>query len=749
MQKRKDANCTECPLNQNPRIVNEPNEKAKYVLATTAELPESDSQCLRRAGLRANQYNVVPLCGCRLDVVSNKDLKKAVDCCKPAFYAEISSQQNKPIITYSNEAFQCLTNKTKVYPWRGYKYDSDYGEVYPILPPFRTYGNPAFLPVLKEDLDRATNSSPAFEWPPTYTDVAQSQLIASLRAMCAPGFVAVDIESAREHVLTLIADKVTCIGLSDGKTAVSVKWDEFTPAPIRTLVKDILTSEQITKVFHNGAYDLTVLSNARNNIHVLGPKHDTLLLHHTIAPQLPHDLGFVASTEFFAPRWKELEQADFTEHQVYNARDAFMTHKLLYSLTAKLKGTHNGEALYSDLIALQPIVCAMQKYGCAVNTGVFDRHRAVLQEQARVASKLFRDHVPDTDMQLGANGAHPSLKKLFFRCLKVDPIKYSDKTGNPTLDQATLEHIHANSHPEARAIAEAVLAYRRPTKLISTYIDGLPIRSDGRIHPHWKVHGTVTGRWSSSDPNFQNVPKVMRDMFIPSNGMVIAGADYSALELRLIALLAGDEILLTAFNDMDAGKKADVHNLNASAMFNKSANSISKRERDMAKTFVYLAIYGGSATKLTDSLTNKGFALPIREVTQLLRNWNKTHHWIKSFHRKLLETAENEWYVEESFSGRREYFHSGIVEYNKVLNFPVQALAGTLMNKAIRQIASSLAPNEYILAQVHDAAYIEGPDAENLKAILRESMTTELTLHGNTMRFPVDTKSGPNMKDCG
>ena len=748
MQKRNHANCGECPLNQNPRIENEPNPKAKYVLAITNQLSEADAQCLRRGGLGNVQYDTASVLGCSFDEpLSTKERKRAVACCAPAFKAELASNK-KPIITYSNEALQCLINKTNVYSWRGYKYESEYGDVYPILPPFRTFGNPAMLPILEKDI-RCIGEHDQHAWPPTFTSKESDDTRRALERISKSSFVSVDIESAREHVLTLIDDKVTCIGLSDGEVAVSVKWDEFTPKHIKALVTDILASEQISKVFHNGTYDRTVLANKQNGVRVCGDIHDTLLQHHTVAPQLPHDLGFAATTEFFAPRWKELEQADFTEHQVYNARDAFMTHKLLYALTARLKGTHKGEQLYEDAMALQPIVIAMQTHGCAVDQSVFGVHRNHLSQKADLAGFYFRELVPDTSFKLGANGSHPSLKKLFFKKLGVDPIKYSDKTGNPMLDDAVLNHIKVNSHAEAKAIAAAVLAYRKPTKLISTYIDGLPLRSDGRIHPHWKIHGTITGRWSSSDPNFQNIPKPMRNMFVATPNCVIAGADYSALELRLIALLAGDEILLTAFNDMDAGKKADVHKINASGLFNKPVGSVTDKERQMAKTFVYLAIYGGSANKLRDSLAIKGFDLPMRDVTQLLRNWNTSHPWIKRYHRHLLSVAENEWYVEEGFSGRREYFHNGIAEYNKVLNFPVQGAAGTLMNAAIRKVFSALNPDEHIIAQVHDAAYTEGPKEGRLKEILKECMTQSLTINGNTLKFPVDSKSGPNMRDCG
>jgi DNA polymerase-1 len=553
--------------------------------------------------------------------------------------------------------------------------------------------------------------------------------------------LAVDVETAGGPEADIL-----CIGIGNEDLAVSVPWK---PGRCADEVRALLASP-LPKTMHNGQHDMLTFVN--HDIECNGYDFDTLLAHAVCASQLPHDLGFVAACETTAPRWKSEFRIEsdtkgleaFTKRPLaellsYNGKDVAGTATLRPKLSQHVTATHNGPELFKEYMALSEVAMAMRYHGVKVDQSTFDRHRRVFsKEMAKQSTRFAALTHNDEAFKLGKAGGHKSLHKLFFDKLGLTPLRYSELTGEPSLDKFTLERYCATYSEHISAIARCVLEYRKKAKLLTTYIDGLPIHEDGYVHPSWKVYGTVTGRWSSSEPNAQNQPRIMRDMYVPTSGCILE-ADYAKLELWIIAHLANDEPLLQAF-----ASGADVHESNGQDLFGSEFIPGDKGQRTFAKNFVYALNYGAEDETVWRTLVLKFPGLKLSTVTRLRKAWFKAHPAIKQWHRESIHGANENSYIEAPLSGRREIFHDGRIEPNKVLNYPVQATGGDLMNRAILEVYQRLGDKGRILFQVHDAIVLETSNVSGASKVLQEAMEKPVELNGHTVSFPVDFSIGPN-----
>jgi len=219
----------------------------------------------------------------------------------------------------------------------------------------------------------------------------------------------------------------------------------------------------------------------------------------------------------------------------------------------------------------------------------------------------------------------------------------------------------------------------------------------------------------------------------------LAEGDYAQLELRIVALLAGDEPLLETFANGE-----DPHAKNAADIFGIPVSDVAKSQRDFAKTFVYAANYLGTAETIWKNICvefpDAGFTL--LQIDRSLRNWFKRHSAIQRWQQAALKTARQLDKVVAPISGH-ELFFFGNVEPNKVVNYPVQHTAADIINPVTRAVCDALDwPREGILAQCHDALLVDGPDPIRLYKILKEKMTSRVTLAGREMMFEIDVKIG-------
>lgn len=600
--------------------------------------------------------------------------------------------------------------------------------ILPTLDPGQWRRKKFWRPVFQTDVKRASyladGTLPEWEWPEFSYD--KSGIMAHCRRFVSRGLpVAVDVETDSKN--PLIA-KLTHISICDTKGGFSWVWDPDDKETINALQG---VFHACTLIMHNGSYDEEVL---RNHSFYAPCGHDTMLAHAVVAPLLPHGLEKVSSFEFALEKWKTNHKAGLSDRAVYNAKDTYSTALIWPRLSKHLENTHEGWELYTEYMDLARITMEMRARGVSVNKKAIRKHREKLQSRMKVSEREFNELMKtlNSTAKLGKNGQHPSLKPLFFKTLKCIPKQYTEK-GKPVLDAGYIKDCQGHESPFVRELAKTILKFRQDAKLLSTYVDGLPMDYRNVVHPSFKVFGAITGRWSSSSPNFQNIPKIMRDMFIPRKDSWIVKADYSKLELGIVALLAGDKDLINAFN-----RGEDLHEINSRTLF----GDYNEDFRKFAKNSVYAFNYGADPENTYRRLKPDFPTLTLRHLKACHRRWFEAHPAIKEFHKELMYIAEGHLYVEAPLSGRREYFYDR-VEPPKVYNFPIQATAADLMNRAVKDLYPKLDwPYEAIMAQVHDELDLEGRDPLRLFRLLKESMEQEIEYKGNRLKFRVDAAIG-------
>lgn len=267
------------------------------------------------------------------------------------------------------------------------------------------------------------------------------------------------------------------------------------------------------------------------------------------------------------------------------------------------------------------------------------------------------------------------------------------------------------------------------------------------ISPNWRAALKVTGRWSSYNPNMQNVPKEktdasgrivrpsLRDLYCARPGNYLVEGDYSQLELRLATLYSKDPPLVEAY-----ASGADVHTQNAQDLLNKS--NPTKSDRTMAKIFVFGGILYRGAPRTIHRQVAPGFPkITLKAVEKLIQRWDNAHPVLRQWQLDQVAQCEEQGYVEEMIAGRRYYFYMGQVEATKCLNFPIQGAAASLLNQAILRVDKMLDwSKESIIMTVHDSIICEGPDPERLAGILKECMEVEV----DGIPIGVDIEVGTN-----
>ncbi len=322
-------------------------------------------------------------------------------------------------------------------------------------------------------------------------------------------------------------------------------------------------------------------------------------------------------------------------------------------------------------------------------------------------------------------GSPPQLAQVLYEDLKL-PVLKKNKTG-PSTDHEVLEKL-AEEHPLPRAIIE----YRTVAKLKSTYLDTLPalVAPEGRIHTTFHQAVAATGRLSSSDPNLQNIPirtelgREIRRAFIAEPGWVLVSADYSQVELRILAHVSEDTSLIQAFSE-----DADVHARTAAEVFGVPLAEVSDDQRRAAKMVNYGIAYGLSPHGLSTRLN-----IPLEEARGIIERYFDRFPGIKGYEERTLESARKRGFVESIF-GRRRYMPD-IVSRNRqvamaaeraAINMPIQGSAADLVKRAMLELDRRVPEaglNGRMLLQVHDELLFESPEreADALSALVREVM---------------------------
>lgn len=516
------------------------------------------------------------------------------------------------------------------------------------------------------------------------------------------------------------------------------------------LFRNFLENEKILKIGQNIKYDIIVLK--KYGIDVKGKLFDTMIAHYVLNPELRHNMDYMAETylqyqtihidELIGPRGKnQLNMRDIAPEKVcdYACEDADITLKLKNVLEKEVIANNAEKLLYEIEFPLIYVLADMEHTGVRLDS-------EALKESSNEITKSLLNIEKEIHILAGIEFNINSAKQvgeILFEKLSVMEKPKKTKTGQYTTNEEILEKIK-DKHP----IIPKILEYRGIKKLLSTYIDALPLLvnpKDGKIHTSYNQTVTATGRLSSSNPNLQNIPirneqgKEIRKAFIPDEGSVFFSADYSQIELRIMAHLSQDPHMIEAFKSDE-----DIHSATASKIYKTPINEVSSDMRRKAKTANFGIIYGISTFGLAERLT-----IPRGEAKELIDGYFETYPNVKTYMDDSIKIAREKGYVETVF-GRKRFLPDitsrnaivrGYAERNAI-NAPIQGSAADIIKIAMIRIFERF-KNEKIeskmILQVHDELNFSVVERElsHVKHIVIEEME-------NAYKLSIPLKA-----DCG
>lgn len=516
------------------------------------------------------------------------------------------------------------------------------------------------------------------------------------------------------------------------------------------IFSSIYENDKILKVGQNLKYDLTVLANY--GIQLKTPLFDTMLAHYLVQPELRHNMDYLAEIylnyqtihidTLIGPKGKnQKNMADLAPADIcdYACEDADITLQLMEPLKAEMEKNQLTRVFHEIEMPLMPVLAQMERNGVRLDTEVLSE-----------TGEQFRQRMQQLETEIYELAGHPftitsprQVGEVLFDELKLNEKAKKTKSGQYSTGEEVLEAIK-HKHP----IVEKILAHRALKKLISTYIDALPkliYPATGRIHTSFNQAVTATGRLSSSNPNLQNIPvrgddgREIRKAFVPEPGCIFFSADYSQIELRIMAHLSADEHLV---NDFRCGR--DIHAATASRIFHKPIEEVSRDERRKAKTANFGIIYGISAFGLAERME-----VSRTEAKELITNYFDTYPRVKEYMQTSVKRARELGYIVTEF-GRRRYLPDitsrnavvrGYAERNAV-NAPIQGTAADIIKIAMVRIAQRFEAEgiqSKMILQVHDELNFSvlPEELDHVKNIVIQEMEGAYTM------------SVPLLADCG
>ena len=490
-------------------------------------------------------------------------------------------------------------------------------------------------------------------------------------------------------------------------------------AEAQTIVEEfrpVYENTNILKIGQNLKYDFNVLQNY--GVRLAEPMFDTMIAHYLLQPEMRHGMDYLAEVylhyktihieELIGKKERGKPQKNMRDVPVeevcpYAAEDADITLRLAHIFRPMLEA-EGATRLFEDIeMPLMPVLADMERTGVRLDTEALRQCSRTMTEQLEA---LEKDIYVLAGYEFNINSPKQVGEVLFER-LKLLPNAKKTKAGAYSTNEEILQRIHTK-HP----IVDKILDYRGKKKLIGTYLDALPQLINprtGHIHTSFNQTVTATGRLSSSDPNLQNIPvrtedgKEIRKAFVPEPGQLFFSADYSQVELRIMAHLSGDEGLI---EDFRLGH--DIHAATAAKIFHEGdISQVTKEERSRAKTANFGIIYGITAFGLTERL-----GISRSESKQLIDNYFETYPRVHAFMQESIERARQSGYT-ETICHRRCYLRDinsanatvrGFAERNAI-NSPIQGSAADIIKIAMVRIHRRFREEglqSHMILQVHD-----------------------------------------------
>lgn len=514
--------------------------------------------------------------------------------------------------------------------------------------------------------------------------------------------------------------------------------------------KPIYENENILKIGQNIKYDLLVLQNY--GINLKGKIFDTMIAHYLLQPELHHGMDYMAEVylnyqtikieELIGNKGKnQKNMADLSPTEVYEyaCEDADVTLKLKNILEPLLK--ENGcEQLFWDIeMPLMPVLAYMERNGVCIDTeGLKETSLLYTSEMKRIEKEIHA--LAGTDFNIASP---KQVGEILFDRLKIIDKPKKTKTGQYVTSEEVLESLRSKHE-----VVEKILEHRGLKKLLGTYIDALPKLINpktGHIHTSFNQTITATGRLSSSNPNLQNIPvrnehgKEIRKAFIPEEGCIFFSADYSQIELRIMAHLSGDTNMIEAFREGH-----DIHAATAAKVFKKSIDEVTREERSKAKTANFGIIYGITAFGLAERMN-----VSRTEAKNLIEEYFQTYPKVKEYMNRSIDMARQKGYTETVY--HRKCYLRDINSHNAVvrgyaernaINAPIQGSAADIIKIAMIHIYKRFQEENIrskMILQVHDelnfSVYPE--EKEKVQQIVVEEMEKAYT-----MKVPLEADFG-------
>ena len=509
------------------------------------------------------------------------------------------------------------------------------------------------------------------------------------------------------------------------------------------LFKEIFANEAIQKVAQNIKYDMSVLANY--GLEIKGDIYDTMLAHYLIEPEKRHNMDAMAMSYLnYEPMSIEsligkkgvkqgnMRDADVMAVKEYAAEDADITLQLKPILDQKLLSNPKAITLLQEVeMPLSRVLSSIEREGVNLDIPFLKEMSKVLE----VDSKAVQQKIYEAAGQEFNIASPKQLGEILFEKLKLDPKAKKTKTGQYMTGEEILSKMESE-----HAIASLILDFRELQKLKSTYVDALPeliSSKTGRIHTSFMQAVTATGRLSSKDPNLQNIPirtvrgREIRKAFIPRNEEYqILSADYSQIELRIMAAFSKDDSMLEAFNN-----GLDVHKATAAKVFHVPLEEVNSDMRRKAKTVNFGIIYGVSAFGLAGQL-----AISRTEAKEIIDQYFVEFPKVKTYMDTCVHTAQELGYV-ETVLGRRRYLRDimsanmnerGFAERNAI-NAPIQGSAADMIKVAMIQIQNFLEKEKLkskMILTVHDELVFDAhiPEINYLRDKINDIMCHALDL---------------------
>ncbi len=515
--------------------------------------------------------------------------------------------------------------------------------------------------------------------------------------------------------------------------------------------KEVLESPKIGKIGQNIKYDLAVLANY--GVQIQGQLFDTMIAHYLLEPDMRHNMDVLAEnylnytpvsiTELIGKKGKDqgnMRTVDINKVAEYAGEDADVTLQLKQLFAPQLKTTGTEKLFREVELPLINVLADVERHGVRIDV-----------EALKDFSKLLETDIADMEQKIYAdagetfNIASPKqLGEILFEKLQLDKKPKKTATGQYATGEEILSKL-ADEH----AIANHILEFRELQKLKSTYVDALPLlisKTDGRVHTSYNQAVAATGRLSSTNPNLQNIPirtekgKEIRKAFVPADDdFVILSADYSQIELRIMAAFSKDETMLDAF-----GKGKDIHASTASKVFKVALEDVTSDMRSKAKMVNFGIIYGISAFGLAQRLS-----IPRREAAEIIDSYFTEFPAVKAYMDGAINDAREKGYV-ETILGRRRYLRDitsanqtirGYAERNAI-NAPIQGSAADMIKVAMINIHNWMKKENLksrMILQVHDELVF---DAHKSEVELLTKKVAELMKSAIPLEVPMEVGIG-------